>query len=76
MKYMVNPFDDVTGEFCVLVNHEEQHSLWPVQCAIPSGWTTVFGSDKRTACMEYIETHWTDMRPKSLREYYAAASTA
>lgn len=72
---MTNPFDDEIGAFCVLVNHEEQYSLWPIQCAIPGGWSEEFGPDKRTACMDYIETHWTDMRPKSLREKYKAAAS-
>ena len=73
---MANPFDDEAGEFIVLLNHEEQYSLWPGQLAIPGGWSKVFGPDERAACMEYIEAHWIDMRPKSLREHYAAASTA
>lgn len=51
----------------VLVNHEDQHSLWPAGKDIPSGWTTVFEGD-REACLAYVEEHWVDMRPKSIRE--------
>lgn len=63
-----NPFDDPDGTFRVLVNAEEQYSLWPDFAPVPDGWTTVFGPDTRAACLEYVERTWTDMRPRSLRE--------
>lgn len=63
-----NPFDDTDGTFYVLVNDEEQHSLWPTFADIPAGWRVVFGGEVRSACLEYVEREWTDMRPKSLRE--------
>lgn len=66
-----NPFDDPDGTFLVLVNAEEQHSLWPVFVDVPEGWKTVFGPDGREACLRYVETHWTDLRPRSLREAMA-----
>jgi len=62
-----NPFDDPDGRFLVLINHEEQHSLWPSFVEIPAGWTQVYGEDTRQACLDYVETHWPDIRPKSLR---------
>jgi MbtH protein len=62
----MNPFDDPDGRFLVLVNDEGQHSLWPLFAAVPGGWKTVFGEAGREQCLEYIETSWTDMRPKSL----------
>ncbi|HEX2316110.1 MAG TPA: MbtH family protein [Thermomonospora sp.] len=65
---MTNPFEDPEGAFLVLVNDEGQHSLWPSFAAVPAGWTTVFGEDTRDACLQYVETHWTDMRPRSLVE--------
>lgn len=65
---MVNPFEDPDAEYLVLVNHEGQHSLWPVFAEVPAGWEPVFGRAGRTQCLEYIEEHWTDMRPKSLVE--------
>lgn len=67
-----NPFDDENGEFLVLVNDEEQHSLWPTFADVPAGWRSVFGPDTRAHCLEYVEEHWTDMRPRSLREAMAA----
>lgn len=65
---MTNPFDDADGSFVVLVNDEEQHSLWPSFAEIPAGWRVVFGSSTREACLAYVEEHWTDLRPKSLRD--------
>ena len=63
---MSNPFDDPDGRFLVLVNDEGQHSLWPEFAAVPAGWNTVFGASDRAACIDYINTNWTDMRPLSL----------
>lgn len=67
-----NPFDDEDGRFLVLVNDEEQHSVWPTFAEIPNGWRVVFGEDSRAACIEYVDKNWTDMRPKSLRDEMAA----
>jgi uncharacterized protein YbdZ (MbtH family) len=67
----VNPFDDDNGSFFVLVNDEEQHSLWPVFADVPAGWRVVYGEADRAACLDYIEQNWTDIRPKSLRERLA-----
>ena len=61
-----NPFDNETGTFLVLVNDENQHSLWPDFADVPAGWRTVYGPGTRAACVDYIEAEWTDMRPMSL----------
>ncbi|BBX62362.1 protein MbtH [Mycobacterium saskatchewanense] len=66
-----NPFDDDNGAFLVLVNDEEQHSLWPAAASVPAGWRVAFGEADRAACLDYVERHWTDLRPKSLREAMA-----
>lgn len=71
-----NPFDDEEGRFFVLVNDEEQHSLWPTFAEVPAGWRVVFGEESRPACVEYVEQNWTDMRPKSLRDAMAADEAA
>ncbi|WP_299561097.1 MbtH family protein [uncultured Mycolicibacterium sp.] len=62
-----NPFDDENGRFLVLVNDEDQHSLWPAFADVPAGWRAVFGAATRAECLDYIERHWTDLRPRSLR---------
>lgn len=59
-------FDDVDGEFLVLVNEENQHSLWPAVVDVPVGWQTAHGRDSRQNCLAYVDRHWTDMRPASL----------
>ncbi|MFE9122019.1 MbtH family protein [Streptomyces sp. NPDC007172] len=61
-----NPFDDADGRFLVLVNDEGQHSLWPSFVEVPGGWTVALGESSRGACLEYIESNWTDLRPRSL----------
>jgi MbtH protein len=66
-----NPFDDDNGTFVVLINDEEQYSLWPTFADVPEGWQRVFGAAGRADCLAYVEQHWTDMRPRSLREAMA-----
>ncbi len=63
-----NPFDDDAGEFYVLVNEEDQYSLWPTFVDVPAGWQVVHGAGSRTDCLNFVEQTWTDMRPRSLRE--------
>jgi MbtH protein len=63
-----NPFDDENGIFHVLVNDEAQYSLWPTFADVPPGWTVVLASADRRSCVDYVDEHWTDMRPKSLIE--------
>jgi MbtH protein len=61
-------FDRDDETFIVLVNHEDQYSIWPHWKAVPGGWTVVEGveGDKKTV-LDYIDKAWTDMRPRSLR---------
>lgn len=68
-----NPFDDENGEFYVVVNDEDQHSLWPAFADVPEGWRVVFGTAGRAECLQHVEENWTDLRPKSLRAAMAAA---
>ncbi|MEV0276913.1 MbtH family protein [Streptomyces sp. NPDC050610] len=63
---MTNPFEDAEGTYLVLVNDEGQHSLWPAFVEVPAGWTVALKETARQACVDYINEHWTDMRPKSL----------
>ncbi|GAA2455414.1 MbtH family protein [Streptomyces mauvecolor] len=72
---MSNPFDDQDGTFLVLVNDEGQHSLWPAFAQQPDGWKVALGEGSRDAALAFIEEHWTDMRPRSLREAAAAQSS-
>jgi MbtH protein len=63
---MSNPFEDDNADCLVVRNDELQHSLWPAAHPVPAGWTQVHGPDARASCLDYVETHWTDMRPASL----------
>jgi MbtH protein len=65
---MTNPFDDPDGEFVVLINDERQYSLWPDFAPVPDGWSVAHSTASRRECVDYIETHWTDLRPRSLVE--------
>jgi uncharacterized protein YbdZ (MbtH family) len=65
---MPNPFDDQNGTFLVLVNDEAQYCLWPAFAQVPDGWTEALGESSHDAALSYVEEHWTDMRPRSLRE--------
>ncbi|MET8682895.1 MbtH family protein [Streptomyces sp. NPDC004732] len=68
---MTNPFENPDGTYLVLVNDENQHSLWPVTVDVPAGWTTAHPSDTREACLRFIEENWTDMRPRSIAQRMA-----
>ncbi|WP_227997136.1 MbtH family protein [Nocardia australiensis] len=63
---MNNPFDDDDAQFYVLINDEGEHSMWPIFATVPGGWRIAYGAATRTACLDYVETHWLDMRPNSL----------
>jgi MbtH protein len=55
--------------FRVVVNHEEQYSIWPDYLDMPQGWRAVGPTGPKQVCLEYIKEHWTDMRPLSLRRH-------
>ncbi|MFE5895759.1 MbtH family protein [Streptomyces sp. NPDC056468] len=61
-----HPFEDPDAVYHVLVNEEGQHSLWPAFAEVPAGWIVVLSQAGRQACVDYVNTHWTDMRPGSL----------
>ncbi|MFF5480061.1 MbtH family protein [Streptomyces sp. NPDC012935] len=62
---MSNPFDAADRATLVLVNDEGLHSLWPEHLEVPAGWQVDFGPAGRQECVERIDRHWTDMRPRS-----------
>lgn len=59
--------DDSTITYLVVVNDEEQFSIWPQGKTIPAGWRDVGVSGDKATCLAHIEEVWTDMRPLSLR---------
>lgn len=70
---LMNPFDNEKATFCVLINDEDQYSLWPTFAEVPAGWTIVHAAETRKSCLDYVEEHWMDMRPKSLTEQMECA---
>jgi MbtH protein len=80
---------DDNREYDVVVNHEEQYSIWLCGRELPAGWTivpipdewlsargngdTAAGVHAKQTCLDYIEEIWTDMRPLSLRRAMAEA---
>lgn len=63
----MNGFTIDGDHFRVIVNHEEQYSLWPFEKTLPEGWfdTNIEGTSEE--CKKWVDENWTDMRPKSLR---------
>ena len=54
--------------FTVVRNDEDQYSLWPTGRDMPPGWLSAGVTGTREECLAHIDTVWTDMRPRSLRE--------
>jgi MbtH protein len=63
---MTNPFEKDDEMYLVLINEEAQYSLWPSFIDVPRGWNIVLPASSRQQCLDYVNEHWTDMRPKSL----------
>ncbi len=63
-----------TTIYNVVMNHEEQYSIWPASRDHPLGWQNVGKSGLKQECLDYIEGVWTDMRPLSLRKQMEEAA--
>jgi len=59
--------DEDTTVYNVVVNHEDQYSIWRADRDPPPGWRAVGKTGGKSECLEYIKDVWTDMRPLSLR---------
>jgi MbtH protein len=64
-----------TTIYKVVVNHEEQYSIWPVDRENALGWNDVGTSGTKAECLAYIKEVWTDMRPLSLRKKMEEAAS-
>lgn len=64
---MNNETEDTTI-YHVVVNHEEQYSIWPSYKPVPAGWREAGKTGLKAECLDYIKIVWTDMRPLSLRQ--------
>jgi MbtH protein len=56
-----------TTIYKVVMNHEEQYSIWPAHRELPLGWNDAGPTGPKDECLAYIKEVWTDMRPLSLR---------
>jgi len=62
-----------TTIYKVVVNHEEQYSIWPADRTNPLGWADGGKTGTKDVCLAYINEVWTDMRPLSLRKQMDAS---
>jgi uncharacterized protein YbdZ (MbtH family) len=69
-----DPDREDTTIYKVVVNHEEQYSIWPEHKEMPLGWNEVGKSGPKPECLSYIKDVWTDMRPLSLRKQMEEAA--
>ncbi|MFG3558437.1 MbtH family protein [Micromonospora sp. NPDC047557] len=63
--------DEDDRAYTVVLNDEEQYSIWPVGRDIPAGWRPAGTTGPKAECLAYIDEVWTDMRPLSLRRAMA-----
>lgn len=66
--------EEDTTVYRVVVNHEEQYSIWPDYRDLPLGWRDVGKSGSKAECLAHINVVWTDMRPLSLRQQMDAGA--
>ncbi len=59
---------DDAVRYCVVINHEEQYSVWPLDRAMAPGWRSTGFEGSREDCLAHVDSVWTDMRPRSVRE--------
>lgn len=57
------------GTYVVVANHEEQYSIWVAGRDLPTGWSEAGKRGTKEECLDHIRQVWTDMRPRSLRNY-------
>lgn len=62
--------------FLVVMNHEEQYSVWPESRTVPNGWEVVGDPTTKRECLARIEELWTDMRPLSVRMHIEATTAS
>jgi MbtH protein len=68
--------DEDSAQYAVVINDEEQYSIWLSDRPPPAGWREVGMSGSKAQCLNHIETVWTDLRPRSLRQWLSDQSDA
>jgi MbtH protein len=74
-RYDVSEEDGDDRAYRVVVNHEEQYSIWFADREPPAGWREVGKQGPRKECLDYINEVWTDIRPLSLRKQMEEAAS-
>jgi MbtH protein len=64
----IQKIEEYQEMYLVLINDEEQYSLWPSYKPIPAGWKIAREEGTKDECLAYVDEVWTDMRPLSLRK--------
>lgn len=64
--------EEDTSRFKVVINHEEQYSIWPADRENAAGWRDAGKEGTKAECLAFVEAEWTDMRPLSLRKQMEA----
>ena len=72
---MAGEQNDDARTYTVLVNEEEQYSLWLADLSVPAGWRAVGKVGTKQECLDYVRTVWIDMRPLSLRKAMSERKT-
>ena len=70
---MTQADDPDTTVYEVVINQEEQYSIWPAHREVPVGWRAVGKHGLKPECLGYINETWTDLKPRSLREQMKSA---
>jgi MbtH protein len=65
VRWVVSANDETL--FLVVVNHEEQYSIWPDGKELPPGWSAICEGMTHAAALDHVERVWTDLRPRSAR---------
>lgn len=73
---MSSSFEETDGSYHVLLNDEEQYSVWPATVDVPAAWRIALSDANHQDCLAFIENNWTDMRPRSLRSAMASTTGA
>ena len=73
---MDTPATDQETIYTVVMNQEEQYSIWPAEREMPLGWQAVGKTGSKDECLAHIDELWTDMRPLSLRRAMGEATPA
>ncbi|MEU5507560.1 MbtH family protein [Streptomyces fungicidicus] len=60
--------DDADTIFQVVINEQDQYSIWFADRTVPAGWAAAGPAGTKQECLQHIERVWTDMRPRSVRE--------